>query len=80
MLYNFMDLDIKLCIVVSTWREVEHCRFCCSGSGSAGIPPPYEICTSTVTSLKGEKKEIRFGGEFNIDFSQRSRIKEKVSV
>lgn len=32
-----MDLNIRLCIVVSTWRKVEHYRFCCSGSGPAGI-------------------------------------------
>lgn len=27
MLYNFMDLDIKLCIVISIWRKVEYCGF-----------------------------------------------------
>ena len=37
MLYNFIDLYFKLCIVVSTWGEVEHCRFCYSGLGLAGI-------------------------------------------
>ncbi len=45
MLYNFMDLNIRLCIVVSTWRKVEHYRFfCSSGSGPAGIVHSTDLC------------------------------------
>ena len=56
MLYTFMDLDIKLYIVVSTWREVEHCTFCCSRSGSASIPPPYEAEKLLGGSAHPEKR------------------------
>lgn len=51
-----MDLDIKLYIVVSTWREVEHCTFCCSRSGSASIPPPYEAEKLLGGSAHPEKR------------------------